>query len=324
MPAAQAQTHGGKRVLGILSHHPAPTPETIKASPFLAKLRSLGWREGENLVLERAYAAGKPERLPELANELVLKRVDVIWAFAEPAAIAAARATKSVPIVFWGTPIPVELGLIQSYARPGGNVTGVALSGANVWELLGKQLQLMKEIRPDIARVAMMSNPILVRKVSGDQFTAGEDALARVDAAARHLRLELKSFPVNKREEFDAAFAAIAEFKPQGLHVVASALNVIERQRIIEFANRNRLVSSVFDRTWVQMGGLFSYGANVQAGIEKAALYVDKLFRGAKPADLPVEQGDTYEFVVNTKTARQIGIAVPQAILARADLVVTD
>lgn len=321
-PRARAQAPSQKHVLGYLSHHQAPTPEAIKTSPFLAKLRSLGWREGENLVMERAYAGGKLERLPELAEELVRKRVDVIYAFAEMAAIAAARATKSIPIVFWGTPIPVELGLIQSFARPGGNVTGVATFSANAWELFGKLLQLMKEISPSITRVAALSNPTLSRTASGEQFKAGEDAQATVRAAAKSLALEFRSFPVNKREEFETAFAAILEFKPQGLHVIASALNVIERERIIEFANRNRLMSSVFDRTWVKMGGLFSYGADTWAGINQSIEYVDRIFRGAKPADLPVIRNDKYELVVNVKTAREIGITLPQPFLARADEVI--
>lgn len=320
---ARAQAPSQRRVLGHLSHSPLPTPEAIKASPLLIKLRSLGWREGENLVVERAFAEGKPERLPELAKDLVRKRVDVIYAFAEPAAIAATRATKSIPIVFWGTPIPVELGLVQSFARPGGNVTGVALHSANYWELFGKQLQIMKEITPGITRVAALTNPTLVRTASGEQFKSGEDAQATVRAAAKSLALELRSFPVNKREEFDAAFTAILEFKPQGFHVLATALNVIERPRIIDFANRNRLVSSVFDRTWVQMGGLFSYGADTIAGIGQAAEYVDRIFRGAKPADLPVIRNDKYELLVNAKTAREIGITLPQSILARANDVIS-
>jgi putative ABC transport system substrate-binding protein len=319
---ARAQAPSQKRVLGHLSHHSLPTPEAIKASPLLVKLRSLGWREGENLVVERAFAGGKPERLPELAEDLVRKRVDVIYAFAEAAAIAAARATKSVPIVFWGTPFPVELGLVQSLARPGGNVTGVALHSANNWELFGKQLQLMKEIAPGITRVATLTNPALVRTAAGEQFKSGEDAQATVRAAAKSLALELRSFPVNKREEFDAAFAAILAFKPQGFFVSATPLNVIERARIIEFANRNHLVSSVFDRTWVQMGGLFSYGADTVAGIQQAAAYIDRIFRGAKPADLPVIRNDRYELIVNAKTAREIGITLPQSILGRADEVI--
>jgi putative ABC transport system substrate-binding protein len=316
---ARAQQSVRLPVLGMLYVGRKQTPEELAKRPIIVKLKSLGWVEGQNLVVENAYGEGKDERLPELAAELVRRRVDVIYAFGPDAAVAAARATKTIPIVFWGAAYPVEQGLIKSFAQPGGNVTGVASLAAGWAEFFSKQLQLMKEIAPGITRVATISSSTAIRMVSGGQLDASEKSKSTIETAARSLKLELQRHVITKGEDFDPVFAAILASKAQGLHVFASPLVTTERPRIVEFANRNRLVSSLFDRVWVQMGGLFSYGFDPVETIGQAAVSIDKILRGARPADIPVEMPSKFALTINLKTAKAIGITIPQSVLARAD-----
>ncbi len=319
---ARAQQSGRVPVLGALYLGRKPTPEELAKRPLIVKLRSLGWVEGQNLVVENAFAEGRDDRLAELAAELVRKRVDVIYAFGPDAAVAAARATKTIPIVFWAVPYPVEQGLIKSYARPGGNVTGAMQQPANPTEFFTKQLQLMKEIAPSIARVASIRSPTTFRSVTHGQLEVTEKQQSTIESAARSLKIELKRYAVAKGEDFDSAFAAILAFKAQGLSVAGSPLTLTARPRIVDFANSNRLVSSVLDKTWVQAGGLFSYGADPSSTIGQAAICIDKILRGARPADIPVEMPTKFELIINMKTAKAIGITIPRSVLARADEVI--
>jgi putative ABC transport system substrate-binding protein len=318
-PYARAQLSSRPLVLGALYLGRKPTPEELAKRPLIVKLKSLGWAEGQNLVVENAYAEGKDDRLPELAAELVRRRVDVIYAFGPDAAVAAAQATNTIPIVFWGVPYPVEQGLINSFARPGGNVTGATQQPADPTGFFTKQLQLMKEIAPSITRVAAIRSPTTFRSVAHGQLEVTEKQKSTIESAARSLKVDLKRYNVAKGEDFDAVFAAILAFKAQGLSVAGSPLTLTARPRIVDFANSNRLVSSLLDKTWVQAGGLFSYGADPLATVGQAAVCIDKILRGARPADIAVEMPSKFELVINLKTAKAIGITIPQSVLARAD-----
>jgi putative ABC transport system substrate-binding protein len=319
---ARAQQSSRLPVLGILSVTRKLTPEELAKRPIIVKLKSLGWVEGQNLVVENAFGEGRDDRLPELAAELVRKRVDVIYAFGADAAVAAAQATKTIPIVFWGVGYPVEQGLIKSFARPGGNVTGVASQARDWAELFTKQLQLMKEIAPSLTRVAVIVNPAVSRTASQGQLELSEKSKFTIDSAARSLKIEFKRYAVTKGEDFDPVFAAILASKAQGLYVSGTPLTATEIPRIVDFANRNRLVSSLFDKSWVQAGGLFSYGMDSFATIGQAAVRIDKILRGARPADIPVEMPSKFELVINLKTAKAIGITIPQSVLVRATEVI--
>jgi putative ABC transport system substrate-binding protein len=321
-PFAHAQQPAAKRTMGVLAIFRSPSPEELAKNPLLIKLKSLGWTEGQNLVVERAYGEGKADRFPELAAELVQKRVDVIYAFGPEAAVAAARATNSIPIVFWGVPYPVEQGLIKSFARPEGNVTGIASLAGDSAAFFTKRLQILKEIAPGITRVALLLFPTTATTLSQEQVKSTERQRSTVESAARTLKLELQRHVVTKREDFDGVFAAILASKAQGLHVSGSVLAASERSKIVEFANRNRLVSSLFDKNWVHAGGLFSYGFDFAESAGQAAVHIDKIFRGARPADIPVEMPSKFELVINLKTAKAIGITIPPSVLARADEVI--
>ena len=316
--APLARVHAQKRlpVLGILSPFPRPRPEEIARSPLTVRLRELGWVEGKTLLVERAYGEGSEERLPELASTLVAKRVDVIWAFGPEGAIAAARATRTIPIVFWGVPAPVEQGLIESFARPGRNVTGVAFYAAPGVE--AKRLELLREIAPAARRLAAISVPTSMRTVAG-----GSAELPPVSApAASKLGFELRMFPIEKQEDFEPVFAAILAWGAEALSVSASGLFGRNRQRIAEFANRNRFPSAFTLPDYVEAGGLVSYGIEWQPTFAHTADYIDRILRGAKPGELPVELPRSYVTAVNLKTARALGLNVPPSILLRADRVI--
>ncbi len=265
----------------------------------------------------RPDAAGREDRLPELAEELVRKRVDVIWALGPEAAVAAARATKTIPIVFWGVGYPVEQGLIDSYARPGRNVTGMAFfTGA---ELATKVLQLLSEIAPGARRVAAIVTPSAISTVKGDQYVGGAPV---IESAAKSLGFEYRAHRVAKREDFDSVFAAILDSRAQALVTYGTTTTFRERQRIVDFANRNRLPSAFNQREFVEAGGLLSYGADTRETIFQSMLYLDRILRGARPADLPVELPSRYDLAINLKTAQSLGLTIPQSILVRVDHVI--
>jgi putative ABC transport system substrate-binding protein len=276
-------------------------------------LRELGYIDGQNIAIEYRYAEGKPERFAELAAELVRLKVDLIVAAGGDLLIRAIMdATKTIPIVIAGGGIdPVEAGFVRSLAHPGGNVTGLTNL---VTELGGKRLELFKEAVPKLARVAVLydpANPPNVREVK-----------EILPVAARALRLTIQPWEVRSSDEFDRVFAALSKQRRDGLYVSTGALLNSNRKRIVGFALKNRLPSVYGRSEYVTEGGLMYYGADLADSYRRAAVFVDKILKGTKPADLPVEQPMKFEFVINLKTAKQIGLTIPPNVLARADRVI--
>ncbi len=317
---ARAQAQKRLPVLGILLAGPKPSPEAIAKSPFLNRLRELGWIEGKTLLIERAYSEDNSDRLPELAASLVAKKVDVIWTNRTPGPVAAARATKSIPIVFWLAGYPVELGLVDSFARPGRNVTGVA------WivdpSLNAKRFQLLREIAPGARRIAALINPPTnLPTVAGGVFdvSAMRD---KADTIFRDLGLERRRFELTAIGDLESVLADIAKWAPDALYVQDFALTFLVRKRIVEFARSHRLIDIYEGVGWTQAGGLFSYGVVTLPTVLRTADMVDRILHGAKPADIPVELPNHYELAVNLGTAKALGLTVPQSILVRADKVI--
>ena len=277
-------------------------------------LKGLGWIEGKNVVVERSFAEGNPDRLPALAADLVRRQVDVIYAQGPDATVAAALATKTIPIVSFGPAYPVEQGLVDSLARPGRNVTGVAWNSAYV-----KQIEFVKQIVPRAKRVAHFLLPTAMRTLDGKPFVG---LFPQIEATARAHGFEMQAFRVVKQEDFDDAFKAINAWRAQALIVYATPPTVVARQKIADFANANRIPTFCDWRGFAEVGGFFSYGPLGSEMIVQAVRQVDRILRGARPADLPVELPTRYEFVINQTTAARLGIKVPQSILVRADEVI--
>ena len=305
--AAEAQQAGKVYRIGYLS---TPTRESVEhgLQAFLRKLRELGWVEGQNLTIEYRWAEGNVERLPDLAAELVRRKVDVIVAPAGSAALAAKNATSSIPIVMIFPSDPVEMGLVASLSRPGGNITGTTLTPGP--EIFGKQLQILKETIPHASRVAILSNP-------ADPSFATQ--VREVEATARSLRIRLQHVEARGPEEFDNAFAAMAQERAEALLVAGTSTFLAHRSRLAELAVKGRLPTMYSFRENVEAGGLMAYAVNMTDFIGHAAVYVDKILKGAKPADLPIEQPTKFELVINLKTAKALGITIPQSLLLRAD-----
>lgn len=315
-----AQVQKQLPVLGILLAGPKPSPEAIAKSPFVNRLRELGWIEGKTLLIERVYSEDNSDRLPELAASLVAKKVDVIWANRTPGPVAAARATKSIPIVFWLAGYPVELGLVDSFARPGRNVTGVA------WivdpSIVMKRFQLLRELAPGARRVAILASPSTNSPtVAGGvfDFSTRRD---QVDAVHRSLGFEGRRFELTAVAELETVLAAIAKWAPDAIYVQDFALTFLVAKRIVEFARSHRLIDIYESFFWTQAGGLLSYGVVTLPTVLRTADMVDRILRGAKPADIPVELPSHYELAVNFRTAKALGLTVPQSILLRADKVI--
>jgi putative ABC transport system substrate-binding protein len=308
--AAHAQPAGKVHRIGYLTAgNPASNPTFLAA--FRQGLAELGWVEGRNLAVELRFAEGRYDRLPELAAELVRLKVDVIVAGPTPPVLAAKNATRTIPIVM--TPIgdPVRLGIVASLARPGGNVTGVTFDVG--LEVFAKGLELLKEALPDLRRVAILSNPAN----PGQAVVVGH-----VTAAARSLGLEPQVLEARGPDAFDGAFAAMANARAQALFVLTEPVFIVHRARLAELATRHRLPSMYSVRENVEAGGLMSYGPSIVAGFRRAAVFVDKILKGARPADLPVEQPTTFELVINAKTAKALGVRLPPSLLVRADQVI--
>ena len=313
--AADAQQAAGKVYrIGFLSVLGAPTPSTPAGvlEAFRQGLRELGWVEGQNIVIDYRFAEGRFDRLPDLAAELVRLKVDIIVAVATQGVAAAKNATETIPIVMIsGSADPVGLGFIASLARPGGNVTGLSYSVGP--EILGKGLELLKEIVPKVRRVAILSNPaspvqpLFIREVK---------------VAARSLGVQLQLLEARGPNEFDGAFAAMAKERVGALLVVADGLFILHRTRLADLAARSRLPAIYGYREHVEAGGLMSYGSSLRDLWRRAATFVDKILKGAKPGDLPVEQPTKFELVINLKTAKALGLTIPQTILLRADEVI--
>jgi putative ABC transport system substrate-binding protein len=307
---AHAQQTSNVHRIGYLS---APTRESVErvVRAFLRSLRELGWVEGQNLLIEYRWADGKIERLPDLAAELVRLKVDLIVAPAGTAALAAKKATSSIPIVMIFPADPVGLGLVANMRRPGGNVTGTT-STPNP-ELFGKQLQILKETIPHATRMAMLLNPADL--AFGTQ-------VKEVEAAAGAMHIRLQRAEVHGPEEFEGAFAAMTRERAEALLVANDTTLLVNRSRVAELALKNRLPTMNYYREMVEAGGLMAYAVNMSDFIARAAAYVDKILKGAKPADLPVEQPTKFELIINLQTAKALRLTIPPSVLARADEVI--
>jgi len=305
---AQAQQPRKVPRIGLLSTFSPRSDYRIDA--FLQGLHELGYIEGQNISLEYRWAEGRYERLPDLAAELVRLKVDVIVTHGKPGAPVAKQTTSTIPVVFVNVSDPVGDGLVASLARPGGNITGLANFGV---ETASKRLELLKETVPKVARVAVLWNP-------GNP--GGPLQLREMEAAAPALHVQLQPIEVRDPNEFDSAFSAMIRKRADALAGMGDAMFNTHRTRIVDFAAKNRLPAMHPGREYVEAGGLMSYGASVPDGWRRAATYVDKILKGAKPADLPVEQPMKFEFIINLKTAKQIGLTIPPNVLARADKVI--
>src|SRR5262245_23257167 len=306
---AEAQPPGKVYRMGYLySGSATSSPRAPEA--FREGLRELGWVEGRNIVIDYRFAEGRFDRLPDLAAELVRLKVNVIVAWPTPPAIAAKNATGTIPIVMIGVGYPIELGLIASLARPGRNVTGVSF---NVGEEIGKGLELLKETLPKVRRVAILSNPA---------NPGHAQAVSIVQAAARSLGLQLRLLEAREPNQLEGAFAAIAKDRVEALLVVTDSMFISQRVRLADLAAKNRLPAIFGVREFVDAGGLISYGVSVPDLMRRAATFVDKILKGAEPADLPVEQPTRFELVINLKTAKALGLTIPQSILIRADEII--
>jgi len=308
--AADAQQAANVPRIGWLG---GPTRESAEpfVQVFLRGLKDLGWVEGQNIVIEWRFAGGRAERLPDLAAELVRLQVDLIVVPSTPTALAAKNATKTIPLVTVGVGDPVGLGLVASLARPGGNITG--LTAVVSPEIAGKQLELLKEAAPKVSRAAVLWNP-------ATQGTAL--FLKETEIAARALGVELQLLEARSLNDFDSAFAAMTTKRAGALLVLGDVMFVTHRIRLAELVAKSRLPAMYGLREYVEAGGLMSYGPIASELFRRAATYVDKILKGAKPADLPVEQPTRFELVVNLKTAKALGLTIPQSVLIRADEVI--
>lgn len=308
--ASFAQQPAKTARIGFL--HPAsPHGAEIRLQAFRDGLRELGYVEGKNLQLEVRWAEGKLERLPTLAAELVQAKVDVIVAATSPAVVAAREATRTVPIVMPLSSDPVGDGLVASLARPGGNITGLSLMAP---ELGPKRLELLQELLPKVSHaVAVLWNPA---------YVGMRARFEEAQVAAPAVGLTVRSVEVRDTRELDAAFEAIIREHPDALLLLVDPFTISQRARIVAFAAEQRLPAIYESSDFADVGGLISYGPNAQDLYRRAATYVDKILRGAKPADLPIEQPTKFELVVNMRAAKALGIKFPDSILLRADKVI--
>ncbi len=311
---AMAQAQQPKKVhrIGYLSSSSDSASESRHFEVIRRALRELGHIEGQNIAIEYRYAEGKIDRFTELAAELVRLKVDIIVVAAGDAWVRAAmNATKTVPIVMVGTASdPVESGLVESLARPGGNITGLSSLSR---ELAKKRLELLKEAVPKIAPVAVLYDPAIV----GSLREVKED----LPVAASALKLSLQPWEIRAADDFEKVFA-LNNQRPDGLYVSGGPLVINNQKRIADFAVKSRLPSMYGSRERVAAGGLMSYGADLADSYRRVASYVDKILKGAKPADFPVEQPTKFELIINLKTAKQIGLTIPQSVLYRSDRVI--
>jgi putative ABC transport system substrate-binding protein len=305
-PAAAQQAKKPPRI-GVLSSRLGPLP--TREGAFQEGLRKLGYVEGQSITIEYRYAEEKLDRFPELVKELVHSRVDVIVAVSTPAIEAAKNATKTIPIIMAGVSDPVGTGFVASLARPGGNITGLSLQSP---ELSGKRLELLKEVIPKLSRVAFLVH----RQDPGHRLFVKE-----AQDAGQGLGMQIQPVAVAGFEEIEATFPAMVRERMGGL-VVQPIFVGTHGLRIADLAARSRLPTISDPTEFADAGGLMSYGPSRSALWQRAAVYVDKILKGAKPADLPVEQPTKFELVINLKTAKQIGLTIPPNVLARADRVI--
>ena len=295
--------------IGYLGNSSLPLERDF-VDAFRQGLRDLGYAEGHNILIEYRWAEGRYDRLPEFAAELVRLKVDVLLTAGTPGALAAKQATQTIPIVMAVSGDAVGTGLVQSLARPGGNITGLTRMTR---DLDGKRLELLKEVVPSLSRVAILLNP--ANPISARGWSEAQ-------SPAKALRLKLEPAEVKAAEEFEAAFAAIARQRPGGLFIIADQFLLAHRTQIVDFGARRSLPAIYPYSEFVDAGGLMSYAANDPAMFRRAATYVDKILKGRKPADLPVEQPTKFELIINMRTAKQIGLTIPPNVLAQADKVI--
>ncbi len=309
LPADAQQSGKVYRIGFIQTAAPEEMGHLIKALD--EGLRELGYVEGRNIVFERRFANGKQERLPALAAELARLKVDVIVTGANPVIAAVKQATATIPVVFAVSRDPEGAGFVRSLARPGGNITGLANDPTP--EIIGKNLELLKEAVPGLSRVAFLWNPV----------PPGAETYRKVvESAARKLGVTFQSVEVRGRNEFEGAFAAMVRGRADGVLVAADPVLFSARSQVVLLAARNRLPAVYGQREYAEVGGLMSYGPNIAHQFRRAATFVDKILKGAKPGDLPVEQATKFELVINLKTAKALGLTIPQSFLIRADHVI--
>jgi putative ABC transport system substrate-binding protein len=306
---AQAQQPTKIHRIGILSGSSASF-FSARVEAFRQRLRQLGYVEGKNILIEYRFAEGKRERLPDLVAELVRLKVDVIVTVGVPAAQAAKKASGTIPIVFAGASDPVGTGLVSSLAQPGGNITGLSLM---VPDLDGKRLELLKDAFPKATRVAFLWQPGGAR---------GNLPLTDMEAAAKALGLELLSLEVRSLDDFEGAFARAKKERAQALITTTGERINTQQRQVLGFEAKNRLPAMYHYSEFVEAGGLMSYGPDNTDVWRRAVDFVDKILKGAKPGDLPIEQPTKFEMLINLKTAKQIGLTIPQKVLARADRVI--
>lgn len=305
---AEAQQPAKFPRIGLLTW--AAPPPSSSPTPFEQGLRQLGYVEGQNIAIERRYANGQMDRLPELAVDLARLPLEVIVTQSFPAALAAKQATSTIPIVVMGAGDPVATGLVASFARPGGNITGVS---AQETELSGKRLELLKEAFPKLARVAVLWNAADLGMTL---------KFRELERAAQALRVSVQALAVRGPKDFDGAFSAMMRKRPDALFVITDPLTNLNRKQLLQLATKNRLPAMYENSSYVDDGGLMAYGPRQSESLQQALHHVDKILRGTKPSELPIEQPTKFELVINLKTAKQIGVTIPPNVLARADKVI--
>src|SRR6266487_1005023 len=307
--AVEAQPVGKVARVGVLGDTSPPVETSYSGiDAFLQGLRDLGYNEGRQVTIEYRWAEGQRDRLPDLAADLVRSRVDVVLALGPASARAAKNATTTTPIVFVGSGDPIAEGLVSSLARPGGNVTGLALIAG--LDIVGKRLALLKEVVPGVLRMAMLWNPSNPSHVP---------ALKEVPGIARSLRVELRAIAARGPEEFEGAFAAMRKLRVGGLLVLADGVFVLQAARLVSLSAESHLPTIYGNRPFTEAGGLMSYQGSFVTMYRRAASVVDKILKGAKPSDIPVEQLTQIELVINLKTAKALGLTIPQSLLSRTD-----
>jgi putative ABC transport system substrate-binding protein len=312
--AAEAQQAGKVARIGYLLTGALDAPETREPlNAFRQGLRERGYVEGENIVIEYRTAEGRVERFPELARDLIRLKVDLIVAGATPTARAAQQATTTIPIVAFAMGDPVGDGLVASLGRPGGNVTGSTFLGP---QLVPKRLELMKELMPKLARVGVLWHP----GAFADRTM--KEMWKETEAAARTLGIQLHPAEVRSTAELDAAFTRMARERVEAVLQFPSTLLFNERARLVALAAKHHIPAMFNAKEFVKLGGLIGYGADLPDLIRRSAAYIDKILKGAKPGDLPVEQPTKFEFAINLKTARALGLTIPPSLLLRADQVI--
>ena len=296
--------------VGLLASGSSAT-DAPRMEAFRQGLRELGYVENQNIVIEYRYAEGKTERFPDLAAELVHLKVDAIVAAGATATRAAKKITTLIPIIMSNVTDPVELGLVTSLAHPGGNITGLTNLAPEVG---GKRLELLKETVPNLSRVAVLGDPTSPSHAIGWRET---------ESAAKSLGVQVQSLEVRPpNPDFEGAFAAIARDHSNALLTLSQPLIVVHRKQIVELTTKRRIPAIFHTEDFIEAGGLMSYAPNIAAMFRRSATYVDKILKGTKPTDLPVEQPTKFEFIINLKTAKQIGLTLPPNVLTRADKVI--